>query len=56
MVVVPLHSGSRNLNLLLNSDADTMVGDNDVASFGEGRDDGRDGREALRIKNGTFGA
>jgi len=51
MIVVP-DRRPRELESSLNREVAEPVGDDDVSSFGEGGDDGRDGGEVLSVEDG----
>jgi len=53
-MVEPADGATRYLEALLNRKVDTPIGNDDIPSLGEGRDDGRNCRERLRIENGIF--
>jgi len=50
-MVVPPYSGTGYLYPLLYRKVDGTVSDDDVSSFAEGRDDGRNGAEALGVED-----
>ena len=52
----PPHITSGDLESFVNGEIDTSVRYDDVASFGERWDYGRDGRKGLRVHDGGFGA
>ncbi len=54
IMVVPANGGTGNLKSLLDRETDTTVGDDNVPTFAECRDDRCDGRKTLRIQNSGF--
>lgn len=56
IMIVISHGRARDGDALLNGKVDPLVRYDDVASLGEGRDDGGDGRKALRVDNGRLRA
>lgn len=54
VVVIPSDGRPRDLQPLLNSKIGTSVGDYDIATLAEGRDDGGNGRECLGIDNSSL--
>ncbi len=56
VVIVPLDVAARALQTLADGVVDGLVGYNDVATLAKGRDYARDGREGLRVDNGTLGS
>jgi hypothetical protein len=53
-MVLPPHSGTGDLDALLDGKVDIAVSDDDVAAFAEGGDDGGDGGEALGVGDVTL--
>lgn len=54
-VGIPFDLASRKLKTLVNGKVNTTVGNDNVASLGKGRDDGRDESERLGVDDGGFG-
>ena len=54
IMVEPADSATRDLEALLNRKVDVPVGNDDIPSFGEGRNDGRNCRERLGVEDGIF--
>jgi len=53
-VVEPADDAARDLEALLNRKVDVPICNDDISSFGEGRDDGRNCRECLGVENSIF--
>ena len=53
-MVEPADGTARDLEALLNRKVDASIGNDDISSFGEGRDDGGNCRERLGVENGIF--
>lgn len=53
-MVEPADSATRDLEALLNCEVNAPVGNDDISSFGESWDDGRNRRERLGVENGIF--
>jgi hypothetical protein len=51
VVVVPPHGRAADVDTLLNSEVDATVGDNDIPTLAEGRNNGGDGREVLGVED-----
>lgn len=56
VMVIPPNGASRDLDTLLDCEVDTAVRDNDIPTFCEGCDDGRDCCESLRVDDSRFSA
>jgi len=54
IMVEPADSATRDLEALLNRKIDVPIGNNDIPTLGEGRYDGRNRRERLRVENSIF--
>jgi hypothetical protein len=51
VVVVPPYGRAADIDTLLNGKVDTTVGDNDISTLAEGRNDGGNGREVLGVED-----
>lgn len=54
VMVEPADSATRDLEALLNRKVDVPVGNDDISTLGESRDDGRNRGERLRVENSIF--